>query len=417
MTNRRANMTRGGGRTGKAREPAHRARVLFALALTLVLGACSTPEDPTDSRLEPQFGTAENDFGVDAAYAAAGHVYVLSEQEGEVYNPDIEEDIIFENAYLRRYNSNGTLSWTREVASVSCDGADSYCDNGVQARTLVTDAGGASYVLVTTSGIVEDCSYEIVHRVHKYGAAGNLSLSIDLGSNGRPFGGTSTGAAYANVTDLAVDGGGNIYAVRQNANFDEDYCNANLTNVVAKYASSGGLQWQRLSSVGTLHGVSVSGNGNLYVAGSGGVAKYNSAGNLLWTRAGAANDVAAVGTNTVYARNNLTVRKLDASGAQLWSKAQSGLSGMVVGDMTTDASANVYLTGKYSVPGGNRDVFTRKLSAGAARRCLPKPSAPPRMTMLEGSPRVTAATSSSLARPKGRWYLTKAVRTTPTSAS
>lgn len=58
---------------------------LIALALTLVLGACSTPADlsaPTLPTLEPQFGTADNDFGADAAYASTGRVMVLAEQEG-----------------------------------------------------------------------------------------------------------------------------------------------------------------------------------------------------------------------------------------------------------------------------------------------------------------------------------------------
>ena len=42
-------------------------RCTGALALTLVLGACSTPADLTTPTLEPQFGTADNDFGVDVA--------------------------------------------------------------------------------------------------------------------------------------------------------------------------------------------------------------------------------------------------------------------------------------------------------------------------------------------------------------
>lgn len=85
---------------------------------------------------------------------------------------------------------------------------------------------------------------------------------------------------------------------------------------------------------------------------------------MRWAKAGAATDIAVSGTSNVYVRNLTTVRKLDADGKQVWSKAQSGLSGMVVGDMTTDSSANVYLTGKYNASSSNRDVFTRKLNSG-----------------------------------------------------
>ena len=345
---------------------------LAALALTLTLGACSTPADLTTPTLVPQFGTSENDYGVDVAYASTGRVYVLSELGGYTYDEYGYESGSLDDAILSRYDSSGNLIWSREVDSAGCSFDDYDCDDtGLKANTLVADARGYSYALTTYDYVAGDCAQVTNHSVHKYDASGNLVRSVSVGGGGSPFGG-STGATQSDAVDLAVDGSGNMYVVRQEADFYDDYCEATFTNVVAKYSPTGTLLWQRTSPVGTLYGVTVSSNGLVYVAGSTGVAKYTNAGNQSWKISGDTRDITAVGTNTVYARNLTTVRKLDANGKQLWSKAQTGLSGLVIGDMTTDSSANVYLTGKYNASSTNRDVFTRKLAASSGATSFSK---------------------------------------------
>lgn len=340
--------------------PIRRTGALVALALTLVLGACSTPADLTAPTLTPQFGTADADVGMDVAYAAAGRVYVVSEQDGYTYDEFGNEVDYLERVNLRRYDSSGRLLWSREVESGGCDDIDCV---SFDARTVVGDPSGNSYTLVT-SGYdgVEDCTFYSWQGVFKYDAAGNYIRTVDLGATGETYG-ISTGAALNTFADLAVDGSGNLYVVRQDGNFSEDFCEVNRTNVVAKYSPTGSLLWERVPSVGTPNTVTVSSSGNVFVGGTTGYAKYTNAGQPVWTKPGATQELAAVGTNTVYARNLTTVRKLDANGKQVWSKAQSGLTGMVVADMTTDASANLYLTGKYG-PSSNRDAFVRKLNTG-----------------------------------------------------
>ncbi len=93
---------------------------LSALALTLVLGACSTPDDLAAPPLAPQFGTTENDFGVDVAYAPSGSVFSLSEQEGYVYDEYGYEDGDLDTAILNRYSSDGKLMWSRKIAEGYC---------------------------------------------------------------------------------------------------------------------------------------------------------------------------------------------------------------------------------------------------------------------------------------------------------
>ena len=290
---------------------------------------------------------------------------MLANNAGDYYGDDFYDDVS-----LRRYDASGKLIWKRQLDSASCYLGDYYCGYPkLDALAIGTDSRKYSYALVTASfnssayGGCEAESDHDDHYVYKYDAAGRKVKSIYVGSSGDPSGGTTNIAPTA-AADLAVDGSGNFYIVRQNADFGDDACRADLTNVFAKYSTNGSLLWQRIATVGTLSSVSVSSRGDVYVTGSTGVAKYTSSGNLTWTKSGEAFEAAASGTN-VYLRSykTSTVRKLDANGKQLWSKTQSGLSGMVIGAMIADANGNIYLTGKYNASSSNRNIFTRKLNS------------------------------------------------------
>ncbi len=345
-----------------------RTGALTALALTLVLGACSTPANLTVPTLEPQFGTADNDFGVDVAHPASGRVYVLSERENAYYDYDGYEEGTENTAVLSRYDGNGNFVWSRDVDSSSCPwDADCY-DDSLTTRVLAVDRNGYLYALTSDSGVYDDSQKIVNFEVTKLDASGNVIRRFGVGNTGSGF--WESGTAYENAADMTVDASGNVYVVRVQYDYDQD--GGTRTNVVTKYTTSGAQQWQRVLTVGLPYGVAVSSNGLVYVGGSTGVAKYTTSGDFVRKIAsGDTRDVAVVGTNTVYARNLTTVRKLDANGKQLWSKAQTGLTGLVIGDMTTDSSANVYLTGKYG-PSSNRDVFTRKLSASSGATAFSK---------------------------------------------
>ncbi len=66
---------------------------LAALALTLVLAACSTDNDLAAApELTPQFGTANDEIGIDVAVTSTGSVAVLSEENSYYYNEDYGVD-------------------------------------------------------------------------------------------------------------------------------------------------------------------------------------------------------------------------------------------------------------------------------------------------------------------------------------
>ncbi len=58
-------------------------RSFFLTATTLLfISACSTPEDLTTPTLAPQFGTADDDIGIDVATVSSGRVYTLLQRNG-----------------------------------------------------------------------------------------------------------------------------------------------------------------------------------------------------------------------------------------------------------------------------------------------------------------------------------------------
>ena len=323
---------------------------LFLAAATLLfISACSTPEDLHTPTLEPQFGSADDDIGVDVALST-GSIYSLAEQF---------VDASYRMVLLRRYDNGGNLTWTKEVAFGQCH--DFGC-NFVHARTLQSDAQGFTYALVSKDfPSVGDCADSVRSSVHKFDAAGNQVAEFYIGSNGESYGGNA-GPAFVDAVDIAVDGVGNIYVARQSAEFSDDFCGATRSNVVAKYSAIGLLQWQRASTVGTPKDITVSGSGSVYVAGSTGIARYSNSGGLTWTKSGGAENIIVSGSN-LYTRYRKDIRKYDGTGKQLWLRSQIGLSTMVFQDMTGDGSGNVYLSGKYDAGSGNFNAMTRKLNS------------------------------------------------------
>ena len=334
---------------------------LSAFALTLILGACSTPNDLAAPPLEPQFGTSGNDAGDDVTLTSSGSVVAVTSGSHYEYQ-DADSGPSSENAsiYWDRYDKSGNFVKRTVMDTKSCEmwEEENYCFVSYTPKTVVADTKGFTYILGVATSVWDDgifgYHYESFGQyVFKIDAAGQVVKQTTIGSveeewlSGDPA-----------LIDLAADASGNFYVA--GALIDS---NGGQVNAVAKYSTAGTLLWQRTSPVGTPYGISVSSNGYVYVGGLKGVAKYTNSGNLSWTKTGDTRDVTTVGTNTVYARYLTTVRKLDATGKQLWSKAQSGLSGLVIADMAADANGNVYLTGKYNASSGNRDVFTRKLKS------------------------------------------------------
>lgn len=164
-----------------------RTGALTALAFTLLLGACSTPDDLTTPTLEPQFGTSGNDFGVDAVYPVSGRVYVLSEREGYYYDEYGDEEGSENTAVLSRYDGNGNLFWSRDVNSSSCPWWDDCYDDSLTTRVLAVDRNGYLYALTSTSSVYDDSQTIVDFEVTKIDASGNQVRKFGVGNTGSGF--------------------------------------------------------------------------------------------------------------------------------------------------------------------------------------------------------------------------------------
>ncbi len=330
---------------------------LSALALTLVLAACGTPEDLNVPTLEPQFGSEEDDIGFDVFAATNGRVFVLSEEAGTEYEYDYDYDYYnsyeYERLYLQFYDTSGNFVSTTYIDGASCNWDYRDCSDGdrLKPRGLYADSKGFRYALYSIAGYDDD-NY-INYYVTKLDASGNnYTYSLGRGSND----------SARSVIDIAVDSSGNIYVAKAEYSYDYNLGDGTYTNVVSKYSTTGALQWQRTSTVGTPRGITVSSSGSVYVVGSTGLARYTSTGGLTWTKPGIGEEVIISGSN-IYTRYRKDIRKYDGTGKQLWLRSQTGLNTIIFQDMTGDSYGNVYLSGKYAAGGGNFRPMVRKLNS------------------------------------------------------
>jgi hypothetical protein len=338
--------------------PTRRLWALPALALALVLGACSTPDDLTTPTLEPQFGTANEDVATDIVVGASGAVFSLYNYVGPAGYEDYGDDYGYyydldEAARLSRYNATGGVVWQKKVLDAKC--WDYYCHR-YRAEAVHVDANNYTYVLLSEyyAGQPDDSRATVSYSVAKYAPMGEQVNTFYLGY----FEAHKSSVAYK----MAVDTSGNFYIAAQGNNYEG-------SNYLAKYTSSGNLVWKRASNTvpayGTPTDLTVSSSGSIYVVGTKGLSRYSNAGDQVWSRTGLFDQVVISGSN-IYTRYRKDIRKWDGNGKQLWLKTQSGLKTLVLQDLDGDGSGNIYLSGKYEVSGADWNAMTRKLNASGS---------------------------------------------------
>ena len=205
-----------------------------------------------------------------------------------------------------------------------------------------------------------------------------FGMFASMGGIGAPYwiGLLATVASDQIGRSVAVDGSGNVYVC--------GFSNASGTDdiQIAKYDTSGTIQWQRSLGVSGSseqgRSVAVDSSGNVYVCGystaSGPnnfqIAKYNTSGTIQWQRSlGGVTDqigrsVAVDGSGNVYvcgsstASNDIQIAKYNTSGTIQWQRSLSGTveEGYSV---AVDSSGNVYVCG-YSIASGSTDFQIAK---------------------------------------------------------
>jgi hypothetical protein len=229
-----------------------------------------------------QFGTATSDSALGLADDGSGNVYVagyLNQDSNFPYPTD---------AFVRKYDGNGLLVWSRTIATSEDD----------KAFNVAADGLGNFYIAGDTTGSVQGMSAGSYDAwLAKYDADGNELWRRQRGSTSADF-----------VRDVAADGLGNIYLTGYSAGNLGSPPVGIYDAFVMKYDAAGNHVWTR--QLGTTledesWGATTDGLGNVIITGTTNgalsgmnagvsdafVTMYDAAGNLLWTRQfGAAND-------------------------------------------------------------------------------------------------------------------------------
>lgn len=189
--------------------------------------------------------------------------------------------------------------------------------------------------------------------------------------------GYTSGPTLYSTFKIAIDSSDNVYFCGQL------YDTENIL-FIAKYDSTGVLQWQKtLSDTGagdvTAYSIAIDSSGNACVCGAtnaadGVVAKYNSSGTLQWQRTLSSNlyffSIATDSSDNVYVTGYTSsgtaktiVVKYNSSGTLQWQKSVSDSTYPYYGyGIFVDSSGNIYISGQ-TVNNGNTFAFISKMDS------------------------------------------------------
>jgi hypothetical protein len=271
--------------------------------------------------------------------------------------------------FVAKYNSSGALHWAKraggadfdEAYGIAVDGSGNSYVTGYFEGSATFGAGEANQTILTVVGsndafVAKYNSSGALQWAKRAGGTGFVDgIGIRADSSGNSyvagtFSGSATfGAGESNQTTLAFDGGFDIF--------------------VAKYNSSGALQWAKRAG-GTSsdegYGIGVDGSGNSYVTG------YFDGSSTFG--AGESNQTTLTAAGGGF---DIFVAKYNASGALQWAKRAGGTDLELGYGIGVDGSGNSYVTGYFDgsatfgageanqitlTSAGSYDIFIAKFS-------------------------------------------------------
>lgn len=299
-------------------------------------------------------GGSGTSYGRAIATDASGNVYVAG-------NSDINASAT-NNYQIAKYNSTSTLQWQYSLGA----------SNEERVYGIAVDASSNVYLC----GYIFDGT-SVDNGIVKLNSSGTLQWQRRLGSSG------SDDAGFG----IAVDASGNVYTC--------GYTTAPGSNafLLAKYNSSGTIQWQRRlwgssGNQSTGQSVAVDNSGNAYVCGystaAGNndiqLAKYDTSGTLQWQRRLSSSsadlgmsvaldssaNVYLVGYSNTSGANNYQIAKYNSSGAIQWQRSLGGSASADRGlGITVDSAGGVCVNGYSNVGGDDDFLFARLPSDGS----------------------------------------------------
>jgi hypothetical protein len=250
-----------------------------------------------------QLASLGNDRSTSVTVDRTGNVYISGDTTGALAGTYQGSN----DSWVAKYNSTGKAEWRKQLGTTEDD----------RSQSVTVDSTGNVYISGYTTGALAGTSkggYDA--WVAKYNNSGILQWKQQLGTAGddRSFG-------------VAADSTGNVYISGYTTGPLAGTSKGGFSDAwMAKYASSGKLQWKKqlgTSSYDTSSGIAIDRADNIYISGY-------TEGALAGTYQGGGDAWAA---------------KYDSSGKLQWKK-QLGCSSYDTSlGVTTDSNGNVYITG------------------------------------------------------------------------
>ena len=288
----------------------------------------------TESYWFAVIGDANNNGGNDVAIDNDGNVYTSGVSDGDIF--------------VIKHDKDGTEQWQRLIDT-----------NSSERIGIGLDSSNNVYVVGDTDESPSQGSLDF--HITKFNSSGTEQWQKGLGGSGiDQFYGHST-----------TDSSGNTYGVGYTTSAGQ----GSFAQYLAKWNSSGTVQWQRTLSMSGQHtgrDVALDSSGNVYMCGESDLgtlnnvnltlAKYNSSGTHQWTRYlrgssyGEVGNALAVDSNDdIYVcgstssvgagSNDLLLVKYNSSGTVQWRRTLGGSSSDGGTGVAVDSSDNVYVCG------------------------------------------------------------------------
>ena len=272
------------------------------------------------------------------AYDKSGALYLAS----STYD-DLDGQVNSGNgdAFIAKFNSDGTKEWSQLIGSSSGD----------YATAVTTASDGSIYLAGTTTGnldghINDGGGYDAF--IAKYNRDGTMEWSQILRSSSQLLGSNP----YERIDSITTESDGSIYLVGLTfGDLDGQVNSGNWDAFIAKFNSDGTKEWSRLfgsSSGVTATAVTTASDGSIYLAGT-------TTGNLD----GHIND----------GGSDAFIAKYNRDGTKEWSQLIGSSSGDDATAVTTASDGSIYLAGTTEGnldgqvnSGGGSDAFIAKFN-------------------------------------------------------
>jgi hypothetical protein len=316
-----------------------------------------------------RMGSSGQDIGKAITVGSDSSVYVTGHFTGGRFSVYGQALSIFSaipnsggtDAFLAKYNTNGTPQWTARVASTAADiGYGVVAD--LDGNLYLTGQGGSGAVVTAFSSNGVAFSPTLANSggtdvfVAKYNTSGTVQWLARVAS-------TAADIGFASATDSA----GNVYVTGQGGTgavvtafssngvaFSPTLANSGGTDVfIAKYDTNGIVQWvARVASTAADigYGIASDSMGNVYVTGQCGTGAV--------VTAFSSNEVAFSPTLANSGDVDVFLVKYNTNGIVQWV-ARVASTGIDVGfAVATDSSDNVYITGRSGTDGVVTTAFS-----------------------------------------------------------